>query len=284
MMVPQIQSQTQKSGDYWWLGLSSPFGGRNYNLEEIQRGDHISNSSRFSRVGGGQRRLRKISKRQTVATEDESLLEEVFGNDDAGTGIDLNEIETECPRLSNCAPRFFCQNFRGRTAFDQIPCLLTSGQFAGEFGICCKDAYPRVCPALRRPPPPGQCLPRPLGQPADHECGAPGTRDTCVGADSLCCFNGCLNVCLPEPPYSVQRAYFMRGKAFVVSTNLDSSQPNNESVSGGDIDQDDEDDEDFTDLVNPRELRSRELEEESDRRRLSRILTKLIHSLRHRIS
>ena len=110
------------------------------------------------------------------------------------------------------------------------PCLLTSGQFAGEFGICCKagvnilketnmrflvkkhffcptfnksgplgpqDAYPRVCPALRRPPPPGQCLPRPLGQPADHECGAPGTRDTCVGADSLCCFNGCLNVCLP---------------------------------------------------------------------------------------
>ena len=76
----------------------------------------------------------------------------------------------------------------------------------------------------------------------------------------------------------------MRGKAFVVSTNLDSSQPNNESVSGGDIDQDDEDDEDFTDLVNPRELRSRELEEESDRRRLSRILTKLINSLRHRIS
>ena len=89
---------------------------------------------------------------------------------------------------------------------------------------------------------------------------------------------------LSEPPYSVQRAYFMRGKAFVVSTNLDSSHPNNESVSGGDIDQDDEDDEDFTDLVNPRELRSRELEEESDRRRLSRILTKLIHSLRHRIS
>ena len=88
---------------------------------------------------------------------------------------------------------------------------------------------------------------------------------------------------LSEPPYSVQRAYFMRGKAFVVSTNLDSSHPNNESVSGGDIDQDD--DEDFTDLVNPRELRSRELEEESDRRqRLSRILTKLIHSLRRRIS
>ena len=74
---------------------------------QIQRGEHISNSSRFSRVGGGQRSFRRFSKRQS---EDEILQNE----------IDIDDIETECPRLSQCVPRFFCERFRGRTVFDQI--------------------------------------------------------------------------------------------------------------------------------------------------------------------
>ena len=38
--------------------------------------------------------------------------------------IDLNEIDTECPRLSTCVPKFFCERFRGRTVFDQIVRIL----------------------------------------------------------------------------------------------------------------------------------------------------------------
>ena len=32
----------------------------------------------------------------------------------------MNEIDTECPRLSQCAPRFFCDKFRGASPLDQI--------------------------------------------------------------------------------------------------------------------------------------------------------------------
>ena len=76
------------------------------------------------------------------------------------------------------------------------PCLLSSGEFSGEFGICCQAEYPRKCPTVPVPPPPRQCLPRPLGQPEDDECSSPGQRDGCPGENTLCCFNGCLNICL----------------------------------------------------------------------------------------
>ena len=76
------------------------------------------------------------------------------------------------------------------------PCLLSSGQFSGEFGICCQSEYPRKCPSVAVPPPPQQCLPRPLGQPEDDQCSRPGERDNCPGETTLCCFNGCLNICL----------------------------------------------------------------------------------------
>ena len=54
------------------------------------------------------------------------------------------------------------------------PCLLTSGDFVGEFGICCQDEFPRKCPDVRRLPPAEQCRPRPLGHPEDNECSSPG--------------------------------------------------------------------------------------------------------------
>merc|ERR1712032_947282 len=259
-------------------GKTSPFGGRNYNFEEIQRGEHLSNNSRFS-----QRGQRHLGKRQVELEED------IFSDDVSDSEIDLNEIDTECPRLSSCVPRFFCERFRGRTVFDQIPCLLTSGDFSGELGICCRDTFPRACPRVPHTPAPAQCMPRPLGRPEDNECQSPGEQDSCLGQDSLCCFNGCLNVCLPDPPYSVQNAYFLRKKAFVVSNKPDSSQPDYDDgtiENFADSEKDDEDDE-YTDFINPRKslpLKSRLGEDESDKMRLSRILERLFDALRDRIS
>ena len=93
-----------------------------YFFFQIQRGEHISNNSRFSRVGGGQRGQRRLGKRQAETEEagEAGLLEDIFTDGDSDSRIDLNEIDTECPRLSTCVPRFFCERFRGRTVFDQI--------------------------------------------------------------------------------------------------------------------------------------------------------------------
>jgi len=277
--INHMSVTAQQNKIYWWLGLPSPFGGRNYNLEEIQRGEHISNSSRFSRVGGGQRSFRRFSKRQS---EDEILQNE----------IDIDDIETECPRLSQCVPRFFCERFRGRTVFDQIPCLLTSGDFAGEFGICCQDEFPRKCPDVPQLPPPEQCQPRPLGQPEDDQCDSVGVRDVCPG-NTLCCFNGCLNVCLRDPPYTVQKAYFFRQKAFIVNPdevnepiNTEFNEGNNNPSSEFDNNEDD-----LTGVIDPRtklDRLPRKLKSRSDKdassQRISQLLRRLLDRLRDRIS
>ena len=87
-------------------------------LIQIQRGEHISNSSRFSKVAGGQRSFKKFNKRQIDETE---LSDEL-------NVIDLNDINTECPRLSNCVPKFFCEKFRGFNVFDQIVSIFRSSK------------------------------------------------------------------------------------------------------------------------------------------------------------
>jgi len=277
MLRTTLTVLAQQTGDYqyWWLGLQSPFGGRNYNLEEIQRGEHISNSSR----GLGQGAFRKLNKRQS---EDAALSEESLSK------IKLNEIQTECPRLSKCVPRFFCERFRGESKFDQIPCLLSSGQFSGQFGICCQAEYPRKCPIVAVPPPPRQCLPRPLGQPEEDECSNPGQRDGCPGENTLCCFNGCLNICLEDPPYSIQKSFFIREKAFIVNPEGEPTvggaeiTPSQSEFEEDDDDDDDgedgedgedEDDNDYTDFINPRRTP-----------RLAHLLQRLLHKLRGRIS
>ena len=33
-----VLAQQTQDYQYWWLGLQSPFGGRNYNLEEVRPG------------------------------------------------------------------------------------------------------------------------------------------------------------------------------------------------------------------------------------------------------
>ena len=42
MLCTRLTVLTQQTQDYqyWWLGLQSPFGGRNYNLEEVGGGSH----------------------------------------------------------------------------------------------------------------------------------------------------------------------------------------------------------------------------------------------------
>jgi len=281
----ETDRNNQQKQIYWWLGLPSPFGGRNYNLEEIQRGEHISNSSRFSKVGGGQRSFKKFNKRQI----DETVLSDELNV------IDLNDINTECPRLSNCVPKFFCERFRGFNVFDQIPCLLQSGEFAGEFGICCQEEFPKKCPDVPRLPPPEQCRPRPLGQPEDHECNNVGVKDSCFGSKSLCCFNGCLNVCLREPPYSVQKAFFLRQKAFIVNPgepNIDINTNDYESDSPEYADNTNDDYYDYPDFINPRkgsprdrELRSFNEESSKDTSsRRSHLLRWILDTLEDRIS
>jgi len=297
MLCTRLTVLTQQTQDYqyWWLGLQSPFGGRNYNLEEIQRGEHISNSSRFSRGvgegdGGRGGSQRKITKRQSEAAtlSDESLSE-----------IKLNEIQTECPRLSSCVPRFFCERFRGESKFDQIPCLLSIGQFSGEFGICCQSEYPRKCPIVAVAPPAQQCVPRPLGLPEDDECSQPGERDNCPGDNTLCCFNGCLNICLEDSPYSIQKSFFIREKAFIVNPEGEPTavEPDiSESVFGEENDDEfDEDEADYTDFINPRRtprlFRNDQISSvkeannnSSPSLRLAHLLQRLLHRLRGRIS
>lgn len=268
--IASVTSQEQEPV-YWWLGLPSPFGGKNYNLEEIQRGEHITNKTRAR----AQRKFRRFGKRQ--AEDDDE--------------IDLNDIDTECPRLSLCVPRFFCERFRGRTVFDQIPCLLKTGQFTGEFGICCQEEFPRKCPDVPQPPPPRQCEPRPLGQPRDHECDNVGERDRCPGQQPLCCFNGCLNVCLRDPPYSVQKAFFLREKAFVINKESSETTVNEDNFEGETFSKENEDDYedgDYLDLINPRVKPARAprlFDEDSDSSTtVSILLQRLLDRLRDRIS
>lgn len=286
MLGSRLTVLAQQTQDYqfWWLGLESPFGGRNYNLEEIQRGDHISNSSR---EGEGQGNFRKLNKRQS---EDETLSEESLSK------IKLNEIQTECPRLSKCVPRFFCEQFRGESKFDQIPCLLSSGQFSGEFGICCQSEYPRKCPTVAVAPPARHCLPRPLGQPEDDQCSQPGERDNCPGDNTLCCFNGCLNICLEDSPYSIQKSFFIREKAFIVNpegepTTTGGTEINQFESEFGEEEEGEEGDPDYTDFINPRRtprlLRDGQtLSSKADDPsiRLAHLLQRLLHKLRGRIS
>jgi len=229
MVVTMVRSQQTKGKErlkdskkeYWWLGpyldRKSPFGGRNYNLEEIGRGEHIRmrTKTKKKRGDGGLRDVKKMSKRQTgefdQEEEEEEEEEEIFEENE----IKLNEIDTQCPRGSKCVETFFCKTGTGRRSSDRIPCLINSGDFAGDFGLCCTESFRRVCPRVPVVPPPEDCLPKNLGEPEAEECDIRGLRSNCSKSD-LCCFNGCINICLEEPPYIVENAFFFRQKAIIV--------------------------------------------------------------------
>jgi len=209
--APQGETTTSTTPIYWWLGLDpSPFGGKNYNFDQVQRGEHIAKAKGKVRLkeepgstGSQERGVKKISKRDADFEEEyyndeyeyeyeESEYEEEEGEEyyyyeeeeregfpfqlleeeeeEEGGVISFNDIETECPAGTICVESFFCAEFTGNSKSDQIPCLIKSGQFTGDFGICCNQRHPRVCPEVRSQPKPEHCAPRPLGDPPDEEC------------------------------------------------------------------------------------------------------------------
>ena len=94
---------------------------------QIQRGEHIPQGTKFSGKGGksdktAQRSVKQISKRQV---EGEGGSEEVFQEEEQENEIQLNEIDTECPRQTTCVERFFCDKFSGKNIFDQIVRVVT---------------------------------------------------------------------------------------------------------------------------------------------------------------
>jgi len=312
-------TKTTTSPTYWWLEVSpSPFGGRNYNFDEIQRGEHILNNKKVTKTEKGtNREVKKINKRQTDYDDSdgdyyEDSEEEYYADtiedyydetefsqrqedfdDDAGGVIALNEIETECPAGSSCVESFFCAEFSGQSSRDKIPCLLNRGEFAGEFGICCKRRHSTVCPKLRTRPNPEDCLRRPLGDPEDEECPLFGVISTCP-SNNLCCFNGCINVCLEDPPHTVEESYWVRQRAVVVGRNpsniaeeqMDYYQEEyseKEYGEGGDYSEEvlDEVFGDYSDYEFPP---SSSEDVESNTSRADRVLLKLIKRLRSRIS
>jgi len=280
------------SPPYWWLQLApSPFGGRNYNFEEIQRGEHIGKTKTKERkVGRGrQREVKMVTKRQADYFGDSDAeyfqdFDDEYKDSEAeyednilapqeeqGGVIPVEDIKSECPAGSSCVETFYCASFTGNSPRDKIPCLLSSGDFAGDFGICCKFRHPRVCPRLRDLPSPESCLPRPLGVPEDNECLEPGTQSSCA-ADTLCCFNGCINVCLEDPPYKVDKSFWVRKTAELVSRNPSKK---TEELITEDMEEYDYSEENF---FNNSE------EDELNISRVDRILLKLIRRLRSRIS
>ena len=44
----------------------------------------------------------------------------MFEDEEMENEIQLNEIDTECPRRTTCVERFFCDKFSGKNVFDQI--------------------------------------------------------------------------------------------------------------------------------------------------------------------
>jgi len=286
------KSQQTSGQKYWWLGLKkSPFGGRNYNSDEIQRGEHIPQGSKLNGKGRrndkvSQRTVKQITKRQVESEEDFS-----DESDNQENEIQLNEIDTECPRRTSCIERFFCEKFSGKNIFDEIPCLLTTGEFAGDFGICCETAFEKVCPRVPILPDPKDCLPRPLGEPEDHQCGNPGTRSSCRKG-SLCCFNGCLNVCLEDPPYSVQKAFFFRQKAIIIGQNPKNSPKPNKSAKKGDAEFSSTEKDSSSELSLSKEDVSssdsipdkKEISSKLRDSRVARVLLRLIQRIRDRIS
>jgi len=253
MVTPQ---QTKESGmrpkqkHFWWLTYQSdeatPFGGRNYNLDEIGRGEHIR--KRTKKHKKPRKHNKKLSKRQA---EDSDIPDAVDTEDDSGgdevtfveNEIKLNEIDTQCPRGQTCVETFFCKRASGPRVEDRIPCLLQKGDFAGSFGICCRESFKRICPRVPIVPKPGECYTP--GDPAYEECPTSGVRSNCSNSDDLCCFNGCINVCLEDPPYTVEQAFFIRQKAFIVGfAKLPSQDEDIDEIDNEDEDEYDQEDKD----------------------------------------
>jgi len=119
-----------------------------------------------------------------------------------GNELRLDEIETECPVTLTCTVRRACDT-QGIFRRDLIPCL---HQTTGRIEVCCDKFIPSVCPEVRKAPPRENCE---------------GELDECDNVGSfcsdnhLCCFNGCKNICLEDPPLKVDTSFFFRSRAII---------------------------------------------------------------------
>ena len=102
-------------------------------------------------------------------------------------------------------------------------------------------------------------------------------------------------ILISDPPYSVQKAYFIRQKAFIVNPNNDGGEIFNTESSEATSEFDNNDDEDLIGVINPRtkaddrlprKLNSRSDNDDaaSSEQRISQLLRRLLDRLRDRIS
>ena len=141
---------------------------------QVHRGEHIKKEQDLE--AGGNRGVKNINKRQADYEdyygsgeeyeedyyEDEKAISRQTEVTESDSGvIPFNQIDTQCPTNSSCVETFYCKQFSGNSPRDKIvsfacigaytrlspqPCLVNSGRFAGEFGICCVERHERVCP------------------------------------------------------------------------------------------------------------------------------------------
>lgn len=293
VMSQQTNIHKGNAHKFWWLGpytgRKSPFGGRNYNIEEVTRGEHIR-TDKNKQIA--QREVKQVSKRQTgefeFGDEDSEFLEERLRT---GNPYLLKEVLTQCPLGSRCVETFFCQELTGRTIEDRIPCLINSGDFAGDFAFCCKKSFGKVCPRVPVVPPARDCVL--LGDPEAEECDRRGVRSNCKNPSDLCCFNGCINVCLEDPPYTVENGFFDRKEGKIISrkpipgdnpSQRDEQDSEDSEFSSGESFSSDENLSTDIDSVSPK-LRTRLLGSDGQLSpRASRVLMKLIRRLQDKVS
>lgn len=221
------------SSTYWWLGRAS-FGGRNYNLADIAAGKHtLEDTGDFdtSDSGGDEgdhvfnmpdevvKHSGAVEKKLTITLEDNSngsddevIVEEDYVSVnrsrravvDEFAAIPLQQIETECPfSHPTCTFKRLCDVPLNVNPVELVICLSHEN---GLFEICCDKVVGTKCPDQGAQPPAEFCI----GE--EDECSETGIESGC-GENQLCCFNGCKNICLEDPPREgVDIAQFQRGQ------------------------------------------------------------------------
>jgi len=168
-------SDSHAEDTYWWLKKPGVFGGRNYNFAQIFNGEHIRSNTSDPPASN-------LVKRQAE--------------------IEPEDIVSECPIGTICTQKFFCKIRKSKRELDLIPCYFPADN---TFGVCCSNPEPRICPQVRATPPRENC------KFARDACDRPGVKDVCMNSQ-LCCFNGCVNVCLKMSYFEPEGPVWRRGE------------------------------------------------------------------------
>ncbi|XP_023322618.1 uncharacterized protein LOC111696999 [Eurytemora carolleeae] len=173
-IILEIILASSAGQSYWWLDNPGVFGGRNYDSEAIASGEHLRNRSAATSTNP----IDRVKRQSNILPDD---------------------ITSECPIDSNCVERYLCRT-KAPSRLDLIPCYVPA---ENNFGVCCTNPFPRICPFTPNIPTREQC------KFAEKECNSPGDESGCE-RPALCCFNGCTNVCLKKSYFEPQRPFFTR--------------------------------------------------------------------------